>query len=356
MSEQAQLNEDAVTEMAERIGNFATGQFVSMMIHIGDRLKLYSIMNQNGKLNAAELSQKTGLQERWLLEWLRSQAGAGLIQHHDNEEFSLYPEVVPLLVDESHPMHQAAFFNHPVPPSTMDRIAEAFDSGLGMSYEDHGPNCACTLKRLTAPDHLLLTEFLNRIGGITNRLEEGINVVDVGCGAGVALCELSKRFPNSTYEGYDPSVSSIDSARLDLIHNGMTNITYHVAKGEDLPQTAQFDLALTLDCLHDLPFPQQVLNAIRGTLKPDGVLIVKDIRCSPETAENLAHPMSPLLYSISVLYCMNSALSEPNGAGLGTMGLNPVLLQEMGGQAGFTQFEQFEFEEDPFNYFYALRP
>lgn len=123
-----------------------------------------------------------------------------------------------------------------------------------------------------------------------------------------------------------------------------------------MPPTAQYDLVLTLDCLHDMPFPQCALNAIRGCIKPDGLLVIKDIRCSDRAEENLSNPFAPMLYGFSVIYCMASALSEPGGTGLGTMGFNPLVAKAMTAKAGFTQFRQLDIEEDPFNYFYVVQP
>jgi 2-polyprenyl-3-methyl-5-hydroxy-6-metoxy-1,4-benzoquinol methylase len=336
--------------------DYFTGYAVSLMIHVGDRLGLYTTLREQGTCSAAELAACTGLQERWLLEWLRNQAAAGLIEHQGEERFALPPTTALILADPASPFYMAGFFHAPVPPTTLDRVAQAFHTGIGMSYEEHGVNCACTIKRMTAPSHAMLPFFLGQIDGITARLEEGVRVLDVGCGAGSALRELARAFPHSTFEGYDPSPSAIALARSDTQQEGLTNITYHVAAGEEIPPTPQFDLVLTLDCLHDMPFPQRALQAIRGCIKPDGIFIIKDIRSSDRTEENLANPLASLLYSLSLIYCMSSALSQPGGAGLGTMGFNPALAKAMTAAAGFTYFRQYAFEEDTFNYFYEVRP
>lgn len=123
-----------------------------------------------------------------------------------------------------------------------------------------------------------------------------------------------------------------------------------------MPKKANYDLVLTLDCMHDMTRPDEIIKAIRQSIKPDGVWIIKDIRCSHNMKKNLENPMSPLFYGISVLYCMSAALSEPNGAGLGTMGFNPKIAEEMAGKGGFRNFEQLEIDEDPFNNFYAAYP
>lgn len=341
---------------AQQVIGLFTGHAVTMMIHIGDRLGLYTTLRDQGALSAAELASRTGLQERWLLEWLRDQAAAGLVEHHGTERFALSGAGGAVLADPTSPFYLAGFFNSLVPPSTLDRITQAFSTGLGMSYEEHGTNCACTMKRMFAPSHALLPYFLGRVEGLVERLQAGIQVLDVGCGVGGALCELARAFPNSTFVGCDASPTAINIARSDTQNAGLPNITYQVLKGEALPPSPQYDLVLTLDCLHDMAFPQRTLKAIRSCIKPDGVLVIKDIRCSDQVEENLASPFAPLFYGLSVIYCMSSALSEPGGAGLGTMGFNPVMAKAMTATAGFTGFEQLAIEEDPFNYFYAARP
>ena len=187
------------------------------------------------------------------------------------------------------------------------------------------------------------------------RLTAGAHVIDVGCGAGVALRCLAVQYPNSTFEGIDPAESAIALALEEGRKVEVPNLSYRVARGEDLPQDGRYDLALTLDIMHDLTFPDKVLTAIRGSLKPDGILVIKDIKCSDSFEENLQNPFAPMLYGLSVVMCMSAALSEPGGAGLGTMGFNPTLARQMTKSSGFSSFQQIPVEEDVFNNFYEVR-
>ena len=65
--------------------------------------------------------------------------------------------------------------------------------------------------------------------------------------------------------------------------------------------------------------------------------------------------MVSMMYGISVLSCMSSALSEPDGAGLGTLGLPESRAREMAAAAGFTRFRKLEVDH-PINAFYEIRP
>ena len=53
--------------------------------------------------------------------------------------------------------------------------------------------------------------------------------------------------------------------------------------------------------------------------------------------------------------CMSSALSEPGGAGLGTLGLPESRARQMAEQAGFTRFRKLDIDH-PINAFYEVRP
>ena len=90
---------DRLSAFALRVWGYKQGEVVSLMIHLGDRLGLYRAMAGRGPMTAAGLAAATGLQERWLLEWLRGQAAAGLIGTEDGEAFEMTAEAVAVLAD-----------------------------------------------------------------------------------------------------------------------------------------------------------------------------------------------------------------------------------------------------------------
>jgi hypothetical protein len=52
---------------------------------------------------------------------------------------------------------------------------------------------------------------------------------------------------------------------------------------------------------------------------------------------------------------MSSAMSSPDGAGLGTLGLSEAKAEEMARAAGFSRFERLDIDHST-NAFYAVRP
>ncbi len=353
------MDSDALAALSLRVWGYKQGEVVGLMIHLGDQLGLYRAMAGRGPLRADELAALTGLHARWLLEWLRCQGAAGLVETADGDRFELTPEGAAVLANDNESVFFAAgaFTGAALPTEVIPRLADAFRTGRGLSYEDLGPSAAHAVERCTAPwtKVVLVPQILPALSGVVERLTAGARVADVGCGSGVALVALATAYPASRFEGYDPSTHALDRAGEKVAEAGLTNVVLHCAPAAGLPAEPTYDFMLTLDCVHDMPRPAEAIAAIRRSLRPDGTWLIKDIRSAATWAENLRNPMLALMYGTSVATCMSSALSEPGGAGLGTLGLHPELAEQMCREAGFATFTVHDFG-DPANLYYEVRP
>ncbi|HEX4864040.1 MAG TPA: class I SAM-dependent methyltransferase [Acidimicrobiales bacterium] len=358
-SESPSQQPDPRALFALRVWQYKQGEMVSLMVHLGDRLGLYKAMAGAGRLSAGDLAARTGLHPRWLLEWLRGQAAAGLMETDDGNSFALSDPGAAVLADEDGSIWFAAgaFTGGAATPEIADRLGEAFRTGIGLSYDDLGPSAAHQVERMLGPWSrlALVPVILPAIEGVTERLREGALVADVGCGAGVALLALAEAYPQSRFQGFDISRHAIDRARTRAAESELDNLEFRIAEAASMPGHPAFDLILTFDCIHDMPRPSEAVAAIRAAIAPDGVWVIKDIRCSPNWSDNLRNPLLAMMYSTSVATCMSSAMSEPGGAGLGTLGFNPALAETMCLEAGFKSFKIHDFG-DPANLYYEVRP
>ena len=354
----AAIDPDALKRYSFSVWNYKMGEMVSLMIHLGDRLGLYKALQGAGAVTAADLAEKTGLKERWLLEWLRGQAAARLLHYHDGERFELPAEGAEVLANEEGSLAFAAgAFSGQTPPETVDKLAEAFQTGIGLSYQDLGPNAAHRTERMLGPwtRQELVPNILPALDGVVAKLDAGAVAADVGCGGGVALIAMAEAFPNSEFHGYDPSQHAVDRCHEKVELLGLDNVRLFVSGGESLPRAPTYDFLITFDCIHDMTRPGEVISSIRSALKDDGTWLIKDIRSQPDFRENMKNPLLAMFYGFSVSACMSSALSEPDGAGLGTLGFNPEVAEQMTKEGGFSRFQMHDFE-DPSNLYYEVRP
>ncbi len=346
-------------EYSLRLFGYLGGAMTSAMVCLGDRLGLYRALADGDPVSSAELAQRVGLEERWVREWLFNQGAAGLLEHHEPDRFSLSAEGCAVLSDETHPAFGAGFFDGlPANLRAVEKLPEAFRTGLGLNYDAFGEDGARGVERGLAPwfRALLVPGVLPRITGVPERLKTGTQVADVGCGAGVALLEIAKAFPASEFHGYDISQHALARAEANRRESGIENAEFHDARSEGLPEDGRFGFVTTFDCLHDMADPARIIAQIRRAIAADGVWLVADIKCYPSYRENVErNPMAAMMYGTSVLSCMSSALSEPNGLGLGTLGLHADLLKEMVESAGFTRFEALDLGH-PVNAFYRIEP
>jgi SAM-dependent methyltransferase len=343
--------------LTERLIAHKTGELASLMVHLGIRLGLFAAMRGRGAVGVDELARDTGLHRRWVLEWLRQLTASGATEYVDEERFRLPDELAELLLDDASTSYVGWLFYAPTGGEGLERLAEAFRTGLGLSWDDHGEAGAHMVRASTGAQHrLLATAVLPLMDGVVERLSRGGSAIDVGCGAGVAVVELARAFPRSRFAGIDPSPTAVEQARALVAEVGLENVELAVGAAEDLAEPGRFDFAMVLDCMHDMTHPQEAAAAIRRALKDHGVWLVKDVRCGDTLKDNLEHPMGGLLYGISIVYCMSSSLSKPDGAGLGTMGFSPSVAREMAQAAGFSRFRVLDYEDDPLNVFYEIRP
>ncbi len=358
MSEPDVPDRDAVDRFALRVWQYKQGEVVSLMVHLGDRLGLYRALDGAGWLTPTVLATKTGLSERWVREWLRGQAAAGLIEaDNDATAFALSTAGALVLAREEDSLAFAAgaFSGGIAPPDVVDALADAFRTGIGLTFDQLGPVSAHRGARMSGPwaRLALVQRVIPALGGVEDRLGAGAHVVEVGCGGGLALLALARAYPASRFEGLDLSRLAIEHAERAAAESRLDNVTFRVGRGEELSPEGAHDLIMTLDCLHDMTRPDLVAAAIRRAIRPDGTWLIREIRSSGTWSQDRRNPILAMFYGYSVASCMSSALSEPGGAGLGTLGLPPSGVEDLCRAAGFQHVVLHDLD-DPANLYYGV--
>jgi 2-polyprenyl-3-methyl-5-hydroxy-6-metoxy-1,4-benzoquinol methylase len=353
------IDEARVEQLAETVFGYLSGAIVSGMVYLGDELGLYRALRDAAPVTSEQLAERTGLNERWVREWLRGQAASGLLEYRGSDRYELSAEGALVLADEDNPASLiGAFSDFPSQMRALEKALGSFRTGIGFTYDDGGEGVARSVERMLGPWNktLLISEALPKLEGVVARLEAGAKVADVGAGGAVADVAMAKAFPNSQFHAYDNSVHALARARENVKQAGVSNVFIHNVDEEPLPDDGSFDLITCLDCLHDMARPDLAAAAIRRAIKPDGIWFIVDIESSPNFEENLENPLAPLMYGFSIITCMASSASTPDGLALGTVGLPEPAMRDLAKAAGFTRFQRVPGLEHPFNAYYEARP
>ena len=345
------------------------GAVTSGMVHLGDQLGLYAELAKGARpMTTSQLAHATGLNERWVREWAYNQASARLISTSntpsdspsiDDDLFFLSPEQIAVLADPNSPAFGMGMFHRlPQTMGALNNMPESFRTGIGHDYDSHGPEGAVGIERSFEPwtNANLIDTVIPAINGINETLASGATVADIGCGAGSAILLMGRHFPKSSFVGYDISQHALDRAADKLNASGLNNVSFSDPRKQPLPTDNSIDFITTFDCIHDMTHPAQMMQTIRAAIKPTGTWLLVDIKAHDTFALNAQkNPMAPLMYGISVLSCMSSAMSTPDGAGLGTLGFSASTAEAMAKEAGFSQFKRLDVDHS-INAFYELRP
>jgi ubiquinone/menaquinone biosynthesis C-methylase UbiE len=347
-----------MNKLNEFIGQFVTDLGAAVhtgMVVIGEKLGLYKALAR-GAMTSAELASATQTDERYLREWLASQAAGGYITYHANtHKFSLSEEQAFALANEDSPAYLPGAFELALGSlAAVPRIAESFRSGAGMGWHEHVDGVFHGCEKFFRPGYAanLVSTWIPALHDVKGKLESGAQVADVGCGKGASTLLLAKAFPNSRFFGFDYHDKSIEAARESAKRAGVSDrVTFEVSRAKDFPGK-DYDFVAVFDCLHDMGDPVGAAAHVRKSLAKDGTWMIVEPFANDQLKDNL-NPVGRVYYSFSTLLCTPCSRSQEVGLCLGAQA-GETRIREVVTSAGFNRFRRAT--ETPFNIVYEARP
>ncbi|QKW20403.1 class I SAM-dependent methyltransferase [Kitasatospora sp. NA04385] len=327
---------------------------LGLMAGVGHESGLFDVMAGLEPATAGEVARAAGLNERYVREWLGAMVTGGVVDYDPaRESYRLPPEHAASLTRAAGPDNLARIAQDlGMLAEVEQRVVEAFRTGAGVPYAAYPRFQALQAEESgEVYDLALVHGIVPLVPGLPERLREGIDVLDVGCGQGHAVNVLAEAFPASRFQGLDRSEEGVAAARAEAAGRGLPNARFEVGDSAEL--TGSHDLVTAFDVIHDLARPARTLAAIAGALRPGGVFLMGDIAASSRLEENIGHPLCPALYTFSVFYCMSVSLGE-GGEGLGTV-WGEQTARRMLADAGFGTVDVRRVEGDILNVYYAAR-
>jgi len=331
---------------------------LSLMMSIGHRTGIFDTMSTLPSATSDEVAKASGLNERYVREWLGAMVTAGVIDvDPTSTKYSLPPEHAAFLTRAAGADNFAVFTQYiGLLGSVEDKIVECFKKGGGVPYDDflrfHAVMAEDSGQSVLSS---IESHVLPLVPGLADQLDKGVNVMDIGCGSGRILIRLAELYPNSRFTGMDISVEAIGTARTEATQKGLRNVAFVVRDLSDFDETAEpeaFDLITSFDAIHDQIKPLNVLKGIHRALKSDGVYLMQDIRGSSHVYKNVDHPIGTFIYTISTMHCMTVSLSQ-GGEGLGAM-WGEEKAREYLKKAGFKSIETNRLAHDIQNNWYVI--
>jgi SAM-dependent methyltransferase len=342
------------TLLGKMVGDMGAAAIAPLVI-LGDKLGLYRALAEQGPITTENLAEQTGTTERYVREWCAAQAGSGYIDY-DNASgtFSMSEEQQAVFADSDSPACMiggyygigSMFIDEP-------KITHAFRSGEGVQWGDHSDCLFCGTEKFFRPGYQanLVAEWLPALEGVTEKLEAGAKVADVGCGHGASTIVMAQAFPNSTFYGFDFHDESIAQANERAKDAGLSNLSFEVAAAKHYPGK-DYDLVAYFDCLHDMGDPVGAAAHTRQALKPDGTMMIVEPFARDELEENL-NPVGRMYYAFSTMICTPVSISQEIGLALGAQA-GPKRLEKVVREGGFSRCSVVT--ETAFNLILEARP
>lgn len=343
-------------EFASKMFQFLNSGMLSLMISIGYKTGLFDIIAELKPSTSQEISQAAKLNERYIREWLGAMVTGKIIEYDPlTEKYSLPKEHSAFLTRKSGIDNLAVLAQYvSLMGNVEDKIVECFRNGGGLPYSEY-PKFQQLQADETARifDSKLTNQILPLIPEIDNRLNDGIKVLDIGCGRGRAINLMGKAFSRSKFTGCDISHEGILSAKEEAKNMGLTNVQFEIKDALLVEELGKFDLITAFDTIHDQVQPTKVLKAINASLNNDGFFLMQDIAASSKVEKNIDSLLAPTLYTISTMHCMSVSLAF-DGEGLGTMWGKELAVNKLT-EAGFKDIKVKNVEGDIMNYYYVSR-
>ena len=193
----ANINANAVDEFGEKLLNVVNHAGLAMMLSIGHRTGLFDTMAELPPASSEQIATTANLNERYVRECLGALVTGGIV-HYDasNHAYSLPPEHVALLTRKSDANFASTMQWISVLGEVENRIVQCFREGGGVEYSEYSRfHEVMSEESYSTVVSGLEEHIIPLCEDLRERLESGIDVLDVGCGPRSCLALPGKTIP-----------------------------------------------------------------------------------------------------------------------------------------------------------------
>lgn len=350
--------------LVERMFESSVAMMELIGMYIGDRLGFYEALAENGWTTSVGLADAAGASERYAREWLEQQYVAGVVEVEDaraepkERRYHLPSGHAEVLLDADSLSYMAPLTWQMVGLTRpVDGILAAFRDGGGVEFTEYGKDMRDGISGANRALFVnLMAEWLASVPDLHERLssEPPARVADIGCGSGWSSISIARAYPKAFVDGFDLDEESVASAGANAGSESLEDrVSFEIRDASDPGLSGRYDLAIAIECIHDMSRPVEALRAMRSLVGESGAAIVVDEKVPEKLSDDPGDEMERLYYGFSILHCLPVGMAEKPSAETGTV-MRPDTLRDYALAAGFSGSEILPIENDMWR-FYRLR-
>lgn len=271
-----------------RVFEWRRGFNAMHVIDLGVRLGLFGAIAKSPGVTPGEVAATLGLHAPYVETWCTTAYSFGMLEGGEDRKFRLAPFMDQILANPGHPRYLGGYVRLGTEFATEDFrfCRDAFRSGATVPFQGRSDAFAETVAQATAGLQVLSArKVLPGLPGLTEKLEAGGAILEVGCGAGRHLLQLAKAFPGARCVGSEIDPFGLAAARAAIAAAGVADrVTFAAGDLATAVPAGGFDAVVMIEVLHEIaPGARQgVIDGCARALARGGWLVIID-ETYPET-------------------------------------------------------------------------
>ncbi len=230
------IDQDKLMDFLHRfVGDLGAAMAAGNVV-VGDRLGLYRALAP-APCCPASWPNAPAPQPATSMSGCAAQAAGGYVEYDaETGRYSLTPEQAFALTDPDGAVYAPGAFQLALGALKAEpKVTEAFRTGAGLGWHEHDDEVFVGCERFFRPGYIanLAEAWLPALDGVTDRLQAGARVADIGSGHGASTILMAQAYPESTFTGSDYHEGSVLGARKRAADAGLADrVSFDVASAQ----------------------------------------------------------------------------------------------------------------------------
>lgn len=243
------------------------------LINTGVRFDFFSMLD-NKDLSVNELAKKVNIDEKYVKMWCNT-AFAFKVLDKNGDKYILKSELHDALADKGSTKYIGDFVRILASylGKDMENQYEFIKSNKSFSFQDHTKEfIELIVNRGKQRGTLFIEKVIPLIEGLNRNLNDGVKVMDVGCGGGSFIKSLAEKYVNSKFIGVELDEQSIKLAK----QTKKDNMDFFHGSAHEIDFSEEFDVVTMNLVLHEVnpKYREEISNKVFKSLKKGGKLII----------------------------------------------------------------------------------